>query len=78
MKDKAKITVGVITGIWIIAFMLGVRGYWVLDSNHTETVSDYIYHALQLFTLDGSWEAGTPVLSAIKADNATFALNAGE
>ncbi|MEI6336561.1 MAG: NAD(P)-binding protein [Methylococcaceae bacterium] len=61
METKSRTIFGVI-GIWLLAVFLGWWGYYLLDIRHIETNSDYIYHALQLFTLGGSWQAGTPVL----------------
>ncbi|MGZ8944918.1 MAG: NAD-binding protein [Methylococcaceae bacterium] len=61
MEDKSKKIVVVITGIWTLAFVLGVWGYYLLDTGNAETLSDYIYHALQLFTLAGSWQDGIPI-----------------
>ncbi len=61
MEDKSKKIVGAIAGIWLLAFILGLWGYYLLDTGNAESLSDYIYHTLQLFTLGGSWQAATPI-----------------
>ena len=61
MENKSKKIVGAIAGIWLLAFILGLWGYYLLDTGKTETLSDDIYHTLQLYILSGSWEAGTPI-----------------
>jgi len=62
MEYKSKNIVAVlIAGLWLLAFVLGLWGYCLLDTGNTETPCDVVYHTLQLYILSGSWEAGTPI-----------------
>jgi len=55
MDEQSKKIIGLVIFIWLLAFSYGVWGYFLLDSQHSESISNYIYHSLQLFALDGDW-----------------------
>ncbi len=58
MEDKSWQFIVVATALWVIAFILGFWGYYLLDANKVNDYSDYVYEALQLFGLKGEWELG--------------------